>query len=263
MFSTQTIAALVIGAALAFIIPIAAVIIFKLKNREASLISALVGAGTFILFALVLESLLHAVMLPIVQGNTVAYVIYGALAAGVFEETGRFVAYKLIMKNNYSIKNAIMMGFGHGGIEAIIALGVTLIGLAGSAIMVNSQGLESVIELYSSENAAAAEALRAQLEALISYGFGDMAISVFERLLAMTLHVSLSVVVFFAAARPKKVYLFPAAIVLHALFDTPAAMSQVGIITSAPLLYTIFTVLTAGFVVFAVMLAKKLPDQTE
>lgn len=260
MFSTQTIAALVIGAALAFIIPIAAVIIFKLKNREASLISALVGAGTFIVFALVLESLLHQVMLPIVQGSNVAYIIYGALAAGIFEETGRFAANKLIMKNNYSTKNAIMMGLGHGGIEAIIALGITLIGLAGSAIMVNSQGLETTIAFFSSENATSAEALRAQLESLTSYGFANMAVGVYERIIAMIFHVCMSVIVYIAASQKGKLWFYPLAVLLHAGLDTFAAMFQVGIITSIPVLYAILTVFTAIVAVLTVALAKKFPD---
>lgn len=262
-YSTQTTAALIIGTVLSFVIPIGAVIVYKLKNRSAWFPSALVGVGTFILFAMILEQLVHALMFPIVKDNAVLYIVYGALAAGIFEETGRFVAYKTIMKNNFSAKNAVMMGLGHGGIEVILILGMTMISLAGSAIMVNSQGLESVVALLAAENPDAVEPTRAQLEALTTYGFTNMAMSIYERLLAMTLHVCMSVVVFFAAARPGKIHFFPIAIVIHALFDTPAAMYQAGVITSLPVVYAIMTVLTACPAGCTVMLAKKYPDYPE
>lgn len=263
MYSTQTIAALITGVVLSFAIPIGAVIIYKLKNRETWLPSAFIGAASFFVFAMILEQLLHFVMLPVVQSKPVLYIIYGALAAGVFEETGRFVAYKTVMRNKYSTKNAVMMGLGHGGIEVILILGCSILGLTLSAIMVNSQGLDSVLAIVEAGAPEAVEATRTQLEGLTAYGFGNVAISIYERLLAMTLHVCLSVVVFFAAARPKKVYLFPAAVLLHALFDTPAAMAQAGIIKSVPLLYGIFTAFTVCLVVFTVILAKKLPDRVE
>ena len=262
-YETQTTAALIIGAVLSFVIPIGAIIFYKLRNRSTWLPAALVGAGTFIVFAMILEQLIHAVMLPVVRQNVFLYIVYGALAAGIFEETGRFIAYKTIMKNNESTKNAIMMGLGHGGIEVILILGLTMVSLAGSAIMVNSQGLESVVALLAAENPDAVEPTRAQLEALTAYGFTNMTMSIYERLLAMTLHVCLSVVVFFAAARPGKVHFFPIAIAIHALFDTPAAMYQAGVITSLPVVYAIMTVLTACLAGFTVMLAKKYPDYPE
>lgn len=262
-YTTQTTAALIIGAVLSFVIPIGAVMVYKLKNRSTWLPSALVGAGTFIVFAMMLEQLLHAVMLPIVRQSAVLYVVYGALAAGIFEETGRFAAYKTLMKNSYSTKNAVMMGLGHGGIEMILILGLTMVSLAGSAIMVNTQGFESTVGILAAENPDAVEPTRAQLESLAAYGFTNMTMSIYERILAMTLHVCLSAVVFFAASRPGKVHFFPIAIILHALFDTPVAMYQVGMITSMPLVYAILTVLTAGLAGFTVMLAKKYPDYPE
>lgn len=257
MFSTSTIAALITGIVLAILIPIAAVIVFKLKNRDARLPSALIGAATFLIFALLLESLLHNIMLPFVRGNAVFYVIYGALAAGIFEETGRLVAYKTIMKNNLTTNNAIMMGLGHGGFECIIVLGFNMIGLVASAMMVNNDGLETAISTLSGGDAAAAETVRAQLEALTSYGFGDMALGIYERVIAMTFHVCMSVLVFHAVAQPGKIELYVLAVILHALLDVPAAMYQVGILP-LPVVYIIMTVTTAAVVYFIVTLTKKL-----
>ena len=63
--SGSTIAALVVGGLLAIIIPIAAIIVYKRRRKDAWLISALIGAGTFLVFALILEQILHTVMLPL------------------------------------------------------------------------------------------------------------------------------------------------------------------------------------------------------
>lgn len=258
MFSGQTVAALVIGAILAFGIPIAAVIVFKVKNREVWLPSALIGAGTFIAFALILEQILHAIMLPVVQNSVLLYTVYGALAAGVFEETGRFVAYKTLMKNHLSVKNGVMMGIGHGGIEAIIIVGLTFFSYAALTIMVNSQGLEPVIELLTAGSPDAVEPTRTQLEALTQMGFGNVAISLYERLLAMTFHVCLSVIVFHSVAKKGKLWLYPLAVLLHAAMDVPAALYQTGALPSVMFVEILMTVFTAFTVGLAVLITKKL-----
>lgn len=262
-FSDSTIAALVIGMILAFLIPITAVIVFKLKNRDARLPCALIGAGTFILFAIILEQqMLHSIMRPIVSGNAVAYVLYGILAAGIFEETGRLAAYKTIMKNNLTTKNAIMMGLGHGGAEVIILLGFTLIIYVGCATMVNSQGLDHVIELLTAGDAGKIDTTRAQLESLTAYNFGTMALSIYERLLAMIFHCCMSVVVFHAVTQPGKTYLYVLAVILHALFDVPAAMYQVGAL-SIPVVYIVMTIFTAIVVGLTITMTKKYSGRDE
>lgn len=88
MFATHTIIALLIGGLLGIAIPVAVIVIFRLKNRDTWLPSVFIGMGVFVLFAQLLEPLLHLVMLPIVQDKPLWYVVYGALAAGIFEETG-------------------------------------------------------------------------------------------------------------------------------------------------------------------------------
>lgn len=98
LFSAGTIAGMLISGLFCIIMPIALLIIFKLKNKEISLFPALIGAAMFFAFAMVLEQLLHLIMRPIVSGSVIAYSVYGALAAGVFEETGRFIGFKFLLK---------------------------------------------------------------------------------------------------------------------------------------------------------------------
>lgn len=257
MVGTEAIISLFVCAVLTFAIPIAALVIFKKKHRETSLLSAVIGAATFIVFALVLEQFLHLVMLPIVTGSTVAYVLYGTLAAGVFEESGRFVACKLLMKKRSDNANAVMMGIGHGGIEAIILIGFGMISYISMAFMVNSMGIDAIAEMSGITDEANLVLLKNQVDSVVAFSISTALINVVERVLAMALHISMSVVVMKAATVKGKLWLYPAAILMHAMFDVPAVLYQRGVITSIWLVQLFLAVLAAA-AVFAAVRASKL-----
>lgn len=229
-FSTGTIAAFLVGGILAILIPIAALIIFKLKNKDVKLRYFFIGAATFVVFALMLEQILHYFMLSTIQNSGIVfYTLYGALCAGIFEETGRFLAFKLFCKKENDPRASIMYGLGHGGAEAIVLVGITLISYAVTAVTVNALGTEALFGALPDEQRWAAEL---QIAALADYDMVSTFVSLGERILAMVLHTSLSVIVFASIKMKGKLWLYPAAIVLHALFDVPAALYQREVITS-------------------------------
>ncbi|MDE7194185.1 MAG: YhfC family intramembrane metalloprotease [Oscillospiraceae bacterium] len=246
--STETIISLIVGGLLAIILPVAAVIIYKLRRRYTWVVSAMIGAGTFLVFALVLEQLLHRVMLPVVSGNKVLYCIYGCLAAGVFEETGRFVAYKLFMKKHHTAQNAVMMGLGHGGFEAMALAGVGLLSNALVAVSVNAVGYDAFVRQSTAGNAELAAAVEQQIETIAGMDFGIVALSLFERLIAVTFHVCMSVIVY-KSTEKGRLRLFPIAILLHALLDSAAVMYQVGAIGSLITVYSAMVIMTAAVAV--------------
>lgn len=260
MFSAETIAALAVGGVLAIAIPVIAIIVFKLKNCDSWLPSMLVGAATFIVFAMILEQILHTLMLPIVKENVIAYCVYGALAAGIFEETGRFVAYKTLMKKHYSTKNAVLMGLGHGGCEAIMLLGITLLTYLMMAIASNTMGMDTLLQQTAGGNPEVMEAAKAQLESIRGYNFASMAMGLFERVIAMIFHVCMSVFVYKSVTQKGKIWLYPTAILLHALLDFPAVLYQIKAITSISAVYVMMTSFTAMVVIVTVMMSKKLGD---
>ena len=260
-FSTETIIALGIGGLLAIAIPAAAIIIYKVKNKETWLPAVFIGAGTFFVFALILEQLLHAVMLPVIGDSVAGYVIYGALAAGIFEETGRFVAYKTLMRKHYTTKNSIMMGLGHGGFEAMILIGTMMLSYLVLAITVNSVGMDEVLNSVGNDEALI-EAAKTQIEAISGFGFINVGLTIFERLIAMTVHVCFSVWVYKAVSVKGKLWLFPAAALAHAVIDIAAALYQKGVWDILPV-YIYMAVGTAIVVVITVIMAKKLPDKSK
>ena len=179
--------------------------------------SFLVGAAVFILFAMILESILHNVVFltplwDVLQGNIWLYGLYGGLAAGVFEETGRFLAFKLFLKQARDPITALSYGAGHGGAEAILMVSLT---------MVNNLVLAATVSSGILTDPAILE-LAAQLAATPA---GTFLWAALERVSAVTLHLSLSVLVFAAVRLPGKMWLFPAAILIHAALDFMAAVA--------------------------------------
>lgn len=255
MYETSSIVAAAVCGGASIVIPIAAAVIFKAKNKDVPFSPFFVGAGAFILFALILEQLMHSIMLPVVSGSPVLYVIYGSLAAGIFEETGRLCAYKTLMKNQKDPRVSLLYGIGHGGCEAVMIAGLTLISLAVTMYMANSMGYENLIAMSSGGNEQTAQTLRIQMEQLVGYGFGNGAVVVFERLVTMVFHISMSVIMFRAARG--KILLYPVCVLAHAIVDVPAVMYQLGKV-SLPVTYVFMCIMTIVAVLFAVRVYRRM-----
>ena len=204
--------------------------VYLVRKHRAKLSSILIGAGTFILFALVLESILHQLVLKgphgsDILGNTLLYALYGGLAAGVFEETGRFLSMKFLMKKEPSKPlPGIAYGVGHGGAEMLIIFGITMINNLVISALINSSQADAIFAKVPEE---AAGQLQAQLDQLQTLGAGTLLIGLWERFSALILHLGLSMLVWVAVRKGGKwLWLFPAAIVLHAIVDAGAVLLQ-------------------------------------
>ena len=222
MVSTGSMTVMAINALLGFAIPVF-LAWWAVKKHNAKLSTILIGAATFIVFALVLESLVHKVVLAgdraaVIQGNVLYYALYGGLMAGLFEETGRFLAMKFLLKKEPTeTKPGVSYGLGHGGVEVIIVFAFSMISLLTMSVMIN-MGMTDTLLAKTPESSQAA--LTAQLDQLETMSAGTLLYGLWERLSALTLHVGLSILVWVAVRKGGKwLWLFPAAILLHALVD--------------------------------------------
>ncbi len=250
MVSGGIIALLFICGGLCTVLPFVAKAVFKAKNRDVNTSSFFIGCGVFILFALILEQLLHSVMLPIMGKSTVMYVIYGIFAAGIFEETGRFAAFKTVMKNRNDPKEAVMFGLGHGGAEAILLAGLTMLNTAAMAVIMNNSDFSAAF-IFPTESTETAELVHSQLSAVSGLTAVQVVFSLLERIISMTFHTAMSVIVFESARVKERLWLFPVSILLHAVSDLPAALYQRQVIPIWAV-YPIMAVITAGIVWLAV-----------
>ena len=199
------------------------VLLVYYKKKGAQVLPFFVGCAVFVLFALILESLVHNIVLkglPVgekIQGSTLLYALYGGLAAGLFEETGRFLAFKTVLKSKLdNDRNALMYGAGHGGIECILLLGFAYASNLIMSVMINMGMADKLTAGLSGDMLAEVEAVFGTLTGTPATSY---LLAIEERCVAITTHISLSVLVWFAAKKPGKGWLFPLAILLHAAMD--------------------------------------------
>lgn len=233
---------------------------WAIKEFKSGLKSVLTGAGVFVVFALILESIVHQIVLkgphgPAIIGNTYYYALYGGLMAGLFEETGRFLSMKLILKKESpAAGTAISYGVGHGGIELLLLFGATMISNITISALINAGNLDMVLAGVPEANRAQ---VQTQLEGLQTLTVTTLLYGLWERVSAIILQVGLSIIVWTAVRKGGKwLWLFPAAILLHALVDALAVI----ISKNAGMLQTEIVVCALAIAVGAAgwMLAKKL-----
>jgi len=238
------------------------VLLFYLKNRfKIGIKPFIIGCATFIVFALILEQFFHSVILnsgigKTIQSNVWLFGLYGGLMAGLFEETGRFAAFKTVLKNDLNNdRNALMYGAGHGGVEVFFIL---VLGMASNiimSIMLNTGAAEQLKAGITDE--AQLQSLYKTFELLSGTPSGNFLIGIFERIAAVAIHISLSVLVWFAVKnRGKCFWLYPLAILLHTLVNAVTVILA-RYIPSMWIVELVIYLITACFVLIAVQVWKK------
>ncbi len=247
MVSQVAIVCMVIEIVLAFVIPISAVVVWKAKSKT-SIVPVFGGVLTFILFVQILEGTVHSLLLMsenpfsnLLNSNFFLYALYGGLMAGVFEETGRYVTLKYALKKYNNKEEAISYGLGHGGIECIMALGLGMFVNLVFAMLANSGTDELLLLSMAGGSTEALESAIAEISGITPIIAG---VAVLERVLAMVLHLCLSMVVFASVKKSSFAY-FLAAVLLHTIADFGILMmSQYSSIYVAEAVLAVFV---AGF----------------
>ena len=241
-----------------FILPVVICIWWLLKKKE-KFTTVLIGAATWFVFAILLEAIPKYLLFnpstslgKTIVGNAALYTVIGALMAGIFEETGRFVAFKTVLRNRTNKETGISHGIGHGGFEAMFLMAVTGIQYITYASMINSGAFQTVVDIASAAGAdvSSLEAIPASIMAITPM---SGVLSVVERAFGILLHIGLSIMVFNAVRRSKIGY-YLLAILLHALYDVPAALYQTGVLN----IYIVEIMIAVYSVLFFVILIRTL-----
>ena len=246
---TEQFMALGLGAVLAVIVPIVIAFIWKFWKHE-KFTTILVGAATFVLFALILEKTIqNALVFPTTMGlpdhaasqfinaRPILWALVLGLFPGVFEETGRFMAFKTVLRNRRNRETSISYGIGHGGIEVILVLGINYIVYIVYAVMINTGTFQGIIDQVAEQAPFQEEAIRALADQLAVFSFADIGTGMFERVFAFLFHVGASILVFYAARDKGRFWLYPLAILLHTALDSLAGLNMAKVVQlSAPAL---------------------------
>ncbi|NIF54729.1 YhfC family intramembrane metalloprotease [Burkholderia sp. Ax-1724] len=256
-----------------------------LKPRD-----AIAGVAVFALFAMVIERALHDYLL---RGNQttaaflshpLAFVVYGALAAGICEEVGRFVGMRFLVrramakaaagtprvaagegrpdaKADLKIRAgaqasartaalraddgaALSYGLGHGGAEAWMVGVLVQFQWMLFAILENRGQLSGYLGDLPDEAVMRIHLILASLTPQMA---GVFAI---ERAAALVFQIGLSVLMWRGMQAGWRGIL-PLAIVLHALIDVPAALFQARLVPLAAVdaVYAVLAVIVVGVLV--------------
>lgn len=211
-----------VSAVLAIGAPVALAIWFC-RRYKVGAVPVLVGALTFFITQIILRIPLLQIFSPIIHpylegvGGVLLVGLFLALTAGLFEELGRYGAFRLLLKDQGNWKTAVAMGIGHGGIESLLLVGLNM---AANFIILFSLNLELSLDV---PQEVYGELLDAAPWMFLVGGI--------ERVLALSFHVGASVLVVLGAVR-RKFSLVLLAILAHTLLNLPVAMvdSAAGIV---------------------------------
>lgn len=185
----------------------------------------LIGGATFIL-----SQVLHIPFNILVQRsgllpgnldtwrNLLITATFLGLSAGVFEETARYLSYRYWAKDARSWSRGLMLGVGHGGIEAILLGLLSVVNFVGLILTVNSGAVFNTIP---AEQQAMINDSLAEIMSLPWYG---LLLGALERIFALAAHLALSVMVLQVFLRRSIWWLF-LAIAYHAAFNMLAVIA--------------------------------------
>jgi len=162
------------------------------------------------------------------------------LTAGLCEELARAVGYALIQRFKplwMRLQDSLMLGIGHGGIEAMIFGGVLTAASISSLLPLKGSDLSSL-----NLNPEQLETLRMQLDLLTGSPW-NAAFPFIERTLAISAHVVFSLLVWQAFARRRlgqDWFYIPLAVLYHAIVDAAAVWSAQNYTEQVLLRYAIF-----------------------
>lgn len=180
------------------------------------------------------------------------------LSAGIFEEVARYLVFRHWAKDARDWASGLMVGAGHGGIEAIIFGVLAAIGIV-NVYLILSGSLDAL--LPAEATAQAGEQLAAaqeQVNELVNGPRYVLLLGAVERLFALTLHLSLSLMVLQVFLR-KNIGWLLAAIGWHTVVNAAAVAGQLS--GWEPLSIEMLIGATAVFSLFIIFWLRKPPIQ--
>lgn len=193
-------------------------LVYLRKKYNCEMKAPWIGCAVFIVFALILENVANNVLLicgvgGVIQRNIIIYGLYSGLMAALFEDVGRFLAFKTVLrKYNSNDHNALMYTVGHGGFELFMLLILPMLSYAAYAAAINSGNVQALLEGMTEQQASMLTDTLSQLSSASPIMF---LLSPLQRIAALAVQVSMSVLVWLAAKDTARIAMLPAALALH------------------------------------------------
>lgn len=190
------------------------------KKTRAKMSSYFIAWLIFLIFVLGLEQLVHQVVLKTPLGNTIQqnlgmYAFYGGFTAALFEEVGRFLAMKYVMKNRLDKYNALMFGAGYSGFEALAVTAMTYVNNIAVSTMIKNGTFEQLLQAMPADQQQETISSLSGLWTMAPYQFFMGGV---ERIFAMIVQISLTIIVY-KAVKDNKPTFFITAFLIHLVVD--------------------------------------------
>ena len=147
------------------------------------------------------------------------WIAASSLTAGLFEEVGRWGGYRWLVKKERSYRTGVMFGLGHGGIESMLLVGLSLFGTLVTYVLLAVS--PSLLKLPP-------ETLDKVVTTMSGLHAGDFVAGVVERVMALTFHVGCSLLVLQGFVRGSKGWV-ALAVGMHFLADFVAVGGAVAL----------------------------------
>lgn len=231
MVSVASILACLVTLFISLILPVLVLIVYGVKNKRQGVASAwLLGALGFLVPQVfirlpILNRLAAASwFISFSQNHIFLYSLSLAFTAGLFELAGRFAVAKWMEGKHLTCKTSLAAGLGHGGIEAIVIVGMTYVNNLTIMFMINSGSFDVLLNQTAAQGGDAAQLLAIQA-AILDTSPGIFLLAGFERLLTMTAHAAMSLIVCWGIHKSKAGKAALLCLLFHTLIDTTAGIS--------------------------------------
>ena len=203
----------------------------------------LAGGLTFIASQILHIPLVLALTSTMLSWGIIPYAIVLGLLAGIFEETARYILFKFIRKDSKTWNEGVFIGLGHGGTEAIIFGILAAVGFF-TMLAYRSMDLSTIPSIPADQ----LELAKQQVAAYWSTPVYMTLLGVVERIFAICLHISLSVMVLYSIVNKKPVW-FWIALLWHAIVDavTVYLIQQISMLALEGII-GIFAIISLGIV---------------
>lgn len=221
MVDSAAITAFIVNIIISFGLPLGC-ILYLLIAKKRAFIPVLVGAAVFVVFQLIIRIPLIQFLAPMdwwadMVQRPWLFGIFLGLTAGLFEEFGRYIGYRSLLRGRSRWIDGFAFGVGHGGIEAMVLVGYANINNLVLSQMINSGQTEQISALLPP---GTAEQIVAQLTTTQPF---DLFLGGFERICAFTIQIALSILVLMAV-RKRRLWLVWLAVFAHMLIDAPVVI---------------------------------------
>lgn len=221
MVSIWTIISILISAVICFAVPIWGIFFLKRRGNNV-LLAVAAGALSFFIFQFVIRIPILQLVLPNMEfyqklsANPLGISIFLGFTAALFETVGRLVFMKLMLRGKESYITGIAHGVGHGGVEAVLLVGINYITFIVFSILINTGNFDGI---FLGTAAPAYDQMSALKVTLIGTNSFMFLVAGIERFLTMIIHVGFSLLIMEGLYKKRLLPYFLIVLGLHALLD--------------------------------------------